>query len=727
MRVGGFREDIQGMRALAVLAIMLFHAGLSPYPGGFVTLDVFFVVSGFLITHLLVREAARDGRVSLIGFYARRARRILPAATVVAVATVAASAWLLNVVDARDAALDSVWAALFAANVRFASENTDYFAQQAAPSPLQHYWSLSVEEQFYLVLPVLVVGCLLVARRRRRPADHPADQPADRPAGDPAGHRVPTLALATVLAVLTAASLAWSVHASATSPQTAYFSTFTRTWEFGVGALLAVAAPHLVAGLGHRWRNLLAGLGLLAIVVACFVVTEETPFPGYAALLPVLGTGAVMLAGAEVAGRPPAVSRALGVAPLRVVGDLSYSLYLWHWPVLVLPAQHLGRELRLTETLALLALTFAVAWASYRLVETPLRRARFRPPSRALVLYPVCVAVVIGGCTAATGWVERRLGSDAPPISVADYPVGPAGEALSEDPTVALVQASAAAAREGAPIPGELRPPLSGLRQDRARLGACEYDAPPYRLCRRGQVDAERTLVLLGDSHGRHWIPAMEEIAERAGYAAYYLVKPACTPADVVTVEQGTSRAWDQCSQFNAWMRRQVQELRPDLLVVAGSGPRAVVLEGVATSEADAVVPAVAAGFERTVRALRPHAARTVVLGDTPRRDTEPAQCLGTRGATLADCLSAPRDRARAIAEGMRAAAATTRVEFVDTYPWLCAADLCPLVVGDVLTVRDHHHLTTVYARLLAEPLGRALGLLPGAGAAPDSDRTLRR
>ena len=247
----GFRDDIQGMRALAVLGILVFHAGIAPYPGGFVTLDVFFVLSGFLITTLLLREVAKTGTIDLVGFYVRRARRILPAATVAIIGTVVASWLWLNPLDARDASVDGVWAALFGANIRFAIEETDYFTATDPPSPLQHFWSLSVEEQFYLVMPLALLASIVVAALvlRRR---------------DVRAHRA---GIVTVLALATAASLAWSVHASTASPESAYFSTFTRVWEFAAGGLLAVFAPRLARDLGHVARNVVAvaGLGLIGV------------------------------------------------------------------------------------------------------------------------------------------------------------------------------------------------------------------------------------------------------------------------------------------------------------------------------------------------------------------------------------------------------------------------------------------------------------------------------
>ncbi|MEI5672042.1 MULTISPECIES: acyltransferase family protein [unclassified Nocardioides] len=685
----GFRDDIQGMRALAVLAIMVFHAGLSPYPGGFVTLDVFFVLSGFLITFLLLREIDRTGTVSLTSFYARRARRILPAATVATLGTLLATWLWLGVVEVRDTATDGIWASLFAANVRFATQETDYFAQDQPPSPLQHYWSLAVEEQFYVVLPLLMLACVLVVRRRW--------------GGDRGTTRH---AIGLSIAVMTSVSLLWSTHASTVSPDTAYFSTFTRAWEFGVGALLALAAPRFAYLLTDRARNLLAGAGLALIVIACFTVTESDPYPGVLALLPVLGTGAVLVAGAEATGRPALVQRALGCRPLRFVGDASYSLYLWHWPVLVIATQHAGRDLRLGETLAMLGLSVLVALASWRLVEQPFRRPVLRLP-RALVLYPLSVVLVVGGSAWAVRWAEAPSGTLQPAITSADLDEGPGDEPVSEEPAVALVQASVVAAQDGTDIPSVLRPGLLDLDADRADLGGCEFYGTPFERCQRGDPDADRTLVVLGDSHGRHWIPAFEEM----GFTTYYLVKSGCNPSLRDVAARDLSGDWDQCADFADWAREQVADLRPDLVVLSGSVPPGFSIDGEVRTDDLTARDTVLESYRETIDELTPLAGEVVVLGDVPRRQTLAGSCLGARGATLEDCLERPVERNQMMTEAMREATRGTSARFVPIDDWFCADDRCPAVVGDVITMRDKHHISTVYAAELAVPLAERIGI----------------
>jgi peptidoglycan/LPS O-acetylase OafA/YrhL len=704
----GFRDDIQGMRALAVLGILVFHAGLAPYPGGFVTLDVFFVLSGFLITTLLLREVARTGTIDLVGFYVRRARRILPAATVAIIGTVVASWLWLNPLDARDASVDGVWAALFGANVRFAIEETDYFTATDPPSPLQHFWSLSVEEQFYLVMPLALLVSVVVAARVLRRSDAHA-------------HRA---GIVTVLAVATAASLAWSVHASTASPESAYFSTFTRVWEFAAGGLLAVFAPRLARGLTPVARNLVVVAGLGLIGVAMFTVTEASPFPGWLALLPVLGTSAVILGGTGLDDAPlPFAQRALGVRPMRVVGDASYSLYLWHWPVLVVAEQRVGRDLRPGELVVALGVTVAMTWASYRFVETPFRRVRTTKRPRGMLLYPAAVSVAVVCCLAATSLIDRELAGQDAPISADDYERTVDGSRLSDDPWVGLVQASVRAAVAERRVPRDLRPELRELKDDRADLGDCEYIGTPAQLCPSGDLDADRTMVVLGNSHGRHWIPAFDRIAEQAGWRTYYLVKSQCTPARVQMVRGGgRTKPWQGCLDFNAWAEDRIRELDPELVVVSTSGAPNVEVDGKVVRSTDGVVAELSDGFDRLFADLLPLTPRVVLLEDVPRRTISPERCLAEKDAHLGDCLSGTSERADRVTRKSIEAADRAGVEVVATKQWFCDDGRCPAVVADMVPQRDEGHVTTTYARSLATPLGRALGLLPKArGGRKDS------
>nr|WP_221380445.1 acyltransferase [Actinoplanes polyasparticus] len=330
-----FRPDIEGLRAVAVVLVVLFHAGVPGLAGGYIGVDVFFVVSGFLITSLMLREIRETGGLSLIGFYARRARRILPAAAVVLVATLLASYHWLGYLRGDEIAGDVVWSALFAGNFHFAAGGTDYLASQGAPSPVQHFWSLAVEEQFYLVWPAAIVVLLWLGFR---------------------------WAIGWWLAAAVAASFAYSIWQTGTW---AYFSPVTRGWELGAGCLLALAATRLDR-IPYRIATAMAGTGLALIVVAALTFDDATPFPGYAAALPVLATVLVL------AGRGDSV---LGRWPLVRLGRVSYPFYLWHWPVLVIAGQAYGGPLPATSRALLVVASLGLAVITYVCLEDPIRRS----------------------------------------------------------------------------------------------------------------------------------------------------------------------------------------------------------------------------------------------------------------------------------------------------------------------------------------------------------------
>ncbi|MCK0114351.1 acyltransferase, partial [Ornithinimicrobium sp. F0845] len=363
----GFRGDVEGLRAVAVLLVMVYHAGVGWLPGGFVGVDVFFVVSGFVITNQLLRELESTGRLSLVGFYGRRAKRLLPAAGLVLVVTAVGSWLLASRVQWQQVGGDIAGAAAYVVNWVFSARSVDYLAEDVEPSPVLHFWSLAVEEQFYLIWPLVMLGLFVFFRARVRRA-------GVREGGSGVGVVVPErrLVAAGLLAVVVVPSLVFSVVYTWWRPEQAFFVTPTRLWELGVGGLVAVGA-----GAWSVWRPrtgaLVAWVGVLAVLASGFVVTAGWAWPGAAALVPVLGTAAVIVGG-FTASRVGA-ARLLGWAPLVWVGGLSYSLYLWHWPLLRFWEWGVG-ELTVVQGLAVVAFSFVPAWLSFRFVESPIRHAR---------------------------------------------------------------------------------------------------------------------------------------------------------------------------------------------------------------------------------------------------------------------------------------------------------------------------------------------------------------
>ena len=691
-----FRGDIQGMRALAVLLVIASHAGFTSVAGGYIGVDVFFVISGFLITGLLVRELDRSGRISLLGFYARRARRILPAAVLVLLATAVAATALLPLVRAVATFTDAWWAACFGANIHFAAVGTDYFAQDQPTSPLQHYWSLSVEEQYYLLWPLVLLALVGLWRLRgRRPS-----------------RRVVTIVL--VVAVL--ASFGWSIYATWASPTAAYFSTPARVWELGLGSLAAVLLAGRSLGAPRWLAELLVWTGLGAIAVAAVGFDASTQVPGWIAVVPVLGAVLVLVAGSTSAGERTVGFRMLSLRPARVIGDWSYSLYLWHFPVLRIAEEHYDERTLSHRHLAVaLVLVFVLSALSYRFVEEPFRR-RTRLFSRswnAVALYPVGLVLVLVATTAGRAYVNDQLGLGGhhAAITTAEFK----GRQFSSDPQVALVQASVLAARRHQPVPSQLSPSPLGLTKDTAPLGECDYRTGTTKLCPMGDTDADRKIVLVGDSHARAWSPAIAEIGKKHGYATYNLVYSGCPANQAPQLSGDTGRELDDCTRFRNWAIDTIKQLHPDLVVLATAA-----LAPVRSADGELVgyrnnrpkfLRTLTSGFRRELEAIAPFTDRIAVVGNTPELPREPGICLTAGHVDLGDCAFTPNGYRSYIQRRFLAEARSVGAVAVDASKWFCADGTCPSVVGSTITLRDKEHMTTEYAAELADPLASALHL----------------
>ena len=652
------RDDLQGLRAVAVLLVVLDHAGIPFLRGGYVGVDVFFVLSGFLITGLLLSQAGRDGRVRLGDFYVRRARRILPAAVLTLVATDIAAHQLLNFVRAREAVHDSVWAAFFAANVHFARVGSDYFAQGQPPSPVQHFWTLAVEEQFYLVWPVVLALVLLVGALRRR--------------------------LLWVVVAVAAASFAWSVHATAADRTSAYFSTGARAWELALGAALAIGALRLPAAAG--W------LGLGCIVAAGVAYSSSTAFPGYAALLPTLGAALV------IAARHGGAARLLSTGPMRYVGDRSYAFYLWHWPVLVIAAGYAGHELSTPTRLGLLAGAFLLSVLTYALFENPIRHMRWRAPTGAL-LWPASAAVILAVALP----ILASLHSKATRIASASAAVQPAalvketGPARTSWKPLPAVAAAVAAAKRNAALPWPLTPPVGSLRSDFYEFPkncSARQGQTTSKICRLGEPAAAKTLVVFGDSHAEMWMPAVLKMAHRDDWAVVPFVKVGCVSSS------WTHRSWP-CGVWYRWAINRAAALRPQASLLVGSW-------------AGSRTPAAAVkGMAKLIGDARRFSASTIVVGDSPHQHRNPVDCLLAKGATMRTCSSRATLAELQTDAAVAAAAAKQRVGFVNVTGWFCArassiAVLCPLVVNKTISWVDQGHISATYGTELATPFRNA-------------------
>lgn len=693
----GFRPDIEGLRAVAVIAVVLYHAGLPGVTGGYIGVDVFFVISGFLITRLLWREAATTNTVRLGRFYAARARRLLPAAATVGVITAIGAAIVLPPLQARSVFLDGIASALYVGNYRFATQGTEYL-DSAMPSPFQHYWSLGVEEQFYLVWPMLIIATAWLVRRFPRLRD--------------ASSRA--MPYAVVLALIAAASLTAAVLWTRTSPPWAFFSLPTRAWELAVGGLVALSI--------QQWRRLpllpasIAGWGGLALILlTCTQLHAGTPYPGTAALLPVLGT-ALIIGGGSVTGALGA-GRLLCRPEMRAIGRVSYSWYLWHWPVLLLMPALLGEPAGLPARLTATAVSAGLAVITLHLVENPGRFAAAlrRSAKASLAVAGAASAAAACACMLLLGVVPVPVGhgAAAPRANIIAVPptAGP-DSGLRQGPQEAAVRQAfgqARAAVEAAAalraVPSNLDPPLANAPADKAAVfvNGCvrSWRDVGQGECATADVASPTTVALIGDSHAAMWNPALQRVAEERHWRLETLAKVTCPLQDLRITSPYLGREYTECEQWRGQIMGRM----------TAEHPRLVVLDMSRRYGADfgftSYDPAWIDTLGHTVAQLRRTGATILVLGPAPDPGSPAPTCLSAHLDDAGAC--APTRSAAVNDDGIAAERAATTGNgghYADLTDLFCTTDRCPMIVGNALVFRDDNHVTTEYAQLLAPVMG---------------------
>ncbi|MDI3464321.1 MAG: O-antigen acetylase [Nitrospira sp.] len=644
-RSSAFRPDIEGLRGIAVLLVVLFHCGLSGFSGGFIGVDVFFVLSGFLITRLLVSEVQKTSTLSLLEFYARRVRRLLPAFALTLVATLLVGAILMTPLELNWTGSAGRAAALYVSNIFFDKNAGDYFSRDVQSNPLLHTWSLAVEEQFYLFWPLLILLTLRWGGSLQR--------------------------LATVLFGLTLISLCIGVVSATYSGTFAFYELPGRAWEFGIGGLAALL-PCGSRRIHSGWWLAFGWLGLLSILtVAHFLpLMGGTNFPGWIALIPTLGTAAVLIAGTEQPQR--GVGTVLATAPLQTLGKLSYSWYLWHWPFLIFSAILLP-TLSSTGKAAVATLALAVAGLSYHVVERPIRFHPF------LLKRPALSVGLAGAVTICL-------------IGAALLSMGLAAELAEDSRLKPIIAASHDLDR------------LPRTHECFPAMGSAEV-----KTCRYGDGSSGIHIVLFGDSHAIHWFNPLEQIAKVNGWKLTTMVKMACYAYDLRHTGE-FAKYNTVCAQWRMEALKQIHELRPTLVFLANAtGSLGQQGRDVPTSAFDQLRD----GTRQTLQALA--GLRVVVMRDTPYFPYNIPTCLA-RTARHAWYLhgSCEADRSTAlnsaIFEAEQAGArGRPHVYFLDLTDLLCQRDKCTPMRGDTIIYRDDAHLTGNFAGQQMPALSLAL------------------
>jgi len=661
-----FRPEIEGLRAIAAILVAIFHIWLGRVSGG---VDVFFVVSSFLITTGLLGHIDRWQRVDFALFWGRLIKRLVPVAYLVLIAVIVLAIALMPKSRWKDTIEQVAASAVYLENWALAIRAVDYLAQHEAVSPVQHFWALSVQGQFYVIWPMLVAAAALVARR--------------------AGIAFRTV-LSGSLGVIFALSLAFSVYLTAKNQPFAYFNTFARAWEFSMGALLAIAIPYV--NLSKTFRVILGWVGVCAIVSCGILLQVSRVFPGYAALWPTLAAVCIITAGTS--GSRFGADRFLAWRPMVYLGGISYGIYLWHFPILAFWRQYAQPyDLPGYAGVAILVLSIGLAALSTHFIEGRIREPRGEPAARGrpFVFGLACIAPVVIGLGLWTAWYmsEKHPNPAARIVKTDDHPGALAltsGFQYSGSPDVDVV-------------PGPLQ-----VAEDRELLDQPECknanapEATEPGLCRvaGGGLGSRRlTIAVVGGSHSSQWLPALKLIAEPAGWDVYAFTKSNCP---FYLGETVSGKEVGSCPAWNQNVLQTILKLRPDAVFMTST-----------RYDGDVNDEFVPDGYINAWQQLAAANIKVIALRDNPDFEFDVSACVELHGADSPSC-ALPRHRMLEVpspTELIRNPPATVR--FIDLSNYFCDGQICPPVIGNVLVYRHMNHITATYVRTLAPMLQNEL------------------
>ena len=544
-----FRPDIEGLRAIGILLVAGYHANIPGFNGGYIGVDVFFVLSGYLITWLLVQEADKSGTINLIQFYSRRARRLLPAMFLMLAITIPIGAALYAPFEQRVFANSSITTAAYISNLYFAREATDYLGADSETNPYLHTWSLSVEEQFYFFWPIFIMFALGTFKWQK--------------------HKNPCYRLLYWMGAVAGISLLASMVLTKTNQPLAFFLSPVRAWEFAVGAL-AVLLPQKKKGMKPLFQsNIMSWIGLAGILSAAMTFDKSTVFPGYSACLPVLATALILRAGAVDINNN--VTQILKIKPLQEIGRLSYSWYLWHWPVLIFAAS-IKAEMTLLEKLGCLLLSLIIAEASYRYVENPLRHNKLliRKNANSLIMAALITCVSIG---ISYSWRLYTKSWEQLPEQLIFT------EAKNDLPMIYT----------------------SGC------FGKYPDTSVNMEACSGGTSSASKTMILLGDSHAANWYPALEQMAFNEDWRLLTLAKSACPPISEPIIDKNLGREYTECSEWLDSALKTIKNIQPDLVITTASSGYELISEDKWEK-----------GFDPVLQTLSENSNNVLFIKDTP-------------------------------------------------------------------------------------------------------------
>lgn len=661
-----FRPEIEGVRAVAAILVAVYHVWFGTVSGG---VDVFFIISGFLITTTLLASFERDGEIKIMNYFMRLVRRLFPMAFLVLSVTAFASWLLLPEIRWVQTLQELIASALYVENWLLAVNSVDYLAQNNEASPVQHFWALSMQGQFYLLWPIILIFALRLSRKSEmKTRDF----------------------LLWILSGIFILSMVYSVYITTTQQVWAYFDTFARLWEFTLGGLTALVIGSIK--LTPFWSRVTGWLGLIVILATGAVLPVEDLFPGIAALLPTMGAVAVITAAPQLASG--GVQWIVAAKPLVWFGQYAYAFYLWHWPVLIFYYLISGVEsVSWIAGMILIVLSFLLALGTTILVENPLRSLvhRMEPvyatAAAGFFILPFIVVLLVwqGEIDESTGTSSfqqeqggsdeieeddtNEAGDDGFPYSVSD-PEYPGAMGLFEEVEVPYQE-------DVIPSPVNARDSLPPVYEDDCHQN---QTSPDVIACTYGysEENPDYTIALVGGSHSAHWLPALQEISEEYRIRIESYTKSNCrfTTDDLDELSDG-------CLPWGETLLEMLQEDPPDLVFTTSTA-----MEGDEIPE----------GFLDKWGALEEADIDVLAVRDVPWMEFDVAACVSEEGEdAMADCTTSAEDVLYQGNPWEELDDQPANVTYADFNPYVCPDGECLPIIGNVLVYRDSNHLTREY------------------------------
>jgi peptidoglycan/LPS O-acetylase OafA/YrhL len=661
MEIRKFRPDIEILRAIAVVIVVLAHAKLGP-EGGFIGVDLFFVISGFLITSNLFSELQSTGTISLSKFYSRRILRILPASMFVLICTLVLSKYFLSPIQFTNYCWDAIASTFSVVNYRMAITGTDYFASSAIPSPFQHFWSLAVEEQFYLIWPILLILSIKIFGKFT-----PNSIPLIRKL---------TNRINLILILIITVSLYLSYRITSQSQPWAYFGIHTRAWQMAIGSILAINLKSL-SKIPNRIAFVLGWLGVVGILLSYFLITEKTLYPSLWALFPTISAGLVIIG--NIHKIKYSIESFLDNKIVRTIGKVSYSWYLVHWPLFVLVYYNYGTNLRIRQKILIVLGSFLLSCVSYRLIENPVRYSQYFKQKLSRV-YGLGLALII-------------LSLLLPTIILVSANFNTKNQSVlgvKEEITSSKIKFTIKESTSPKPLPANLVTPLQRVNSDMNSECQDGHDTiipiQKYK-CSYVNNSLTRTIAVLGDSHAQQWLDNIVKFGNKYNYKVVSYTKSGCSMTDIQMTNNDQGRNYIECYSWRKQALLEVQNLRPDVLIVSER----------LWDTSDIYK------YKEYANLIKTFSPIVIKIVDTPRSSFEVPECLSKNQTDITKCNTIQSDAYTKLTIADQEVAYNNQVGIKNINPldWFCLDGICPAVIGNIVVYKDNNHITGTYTNYI--------------------------